>query len=109
MNGAYRTVLSALPVLAVVACAAEAPQELRLLVKAAPAQTDASLLAERASRSSGRPVRYLAASGGGWHALALSCRGVADCEAAEQRLRADTGLFEAVQRDERKRYVSPAP
>ena len=37
----------------------------------------------------------------------VACRGPADCELALRRLREDTTHFEAVQRDERKRIVSP--
>lgn len=103
----FRSFLCAWPVLTLAACAAEPPQELRLLVQTSPALNDAATIAEQATRSSGKAVRYLTASGGGWHALALSCRGAADCEAALQRLRADSQQFPTVQRDERKRYVSP--
>jgi hypothetical protein len=102
----YWSFLCALPVFALAACASEPTPELRLLVQAAPTLTDAAGIAAQASRSSGKPVRYLAASGGGWHSLALACRSVPDCDQAVERLRADA-QFPTVRLDERKRIVSP--
>lgn len=98
-----------LALLALSACAAplEAPAEARVLVQLAQPLGDPSRIADEAARSSGRAARYIAASGGGWHALALECAGTDDCEAVVQRLRADRSRYLAVQRDERKRVVTP--
>lgn len=98
-----------LPVLALCACtSAPAPAtEMRVLVRLAQPLADPARVADTAARSSGKPVRYLAASGGDWHALALSCGDADDCETALQRLRADRDRFLAAQRDERKRIVTP--
>ena len=49
----------------------------------------------------------MSATSTAWHAVTVACRGPADCELALRRLREDTTHFEAVQRDERKRIVSP--
>ena len=58
---------------------------------------------QRASASAGVPAKYVAASGAQWHALILQCA-APDCDAALQRLSADTARFSAVQRDERRRH-----
>lgn len=81
--------------------------EMRVLVKATRADADGAAIAALASRSSGAPVRHVAASGGGWHALAIDCRSERDCDAALQRLIADTANFESAQKDGRKKIVSP--
>lgn len=92
---------------ALVACAAEpAGGPMRVLVKVAQ-PGDAALIAALASQAAQVPVRYLAASSAQWHALSLECTGPRDCEAAWARLRAARGVFEAVERDERKRIVTP--
>lgn len=102
-------VLMSLAIVAVSACAATpAPSAgLRVLVQLARPLGDAGRIAEAAAHGSGKVATYLAASGGDWHALNLSCSDADDCEAALQRLRADRGRFLAVQRDERKRVVTP--
>ena len=90
------------------ACASEpeaAP--MRLMVKLAQPSTDASGIAGQVSASIGRPARYVAATSDAWHALSVSCSSEHDCDSVLQRLRADTAHFAAVQRDERKRFVSP--
>lgn len=92
------------------ACAAEpvAPAApLRVLVRLAQPQPDAAAIAAAAASSAGRPVRYLSASGADWHALAVDCTDAADCQAAFERLRADTTRFSAAQVDARKRIVAP--
>jgi hypothetical protein len=98
-----------LTILALGACASpsEPASEVRVLVQLAQPLDDAARIVDDAARSSGRSVRYVASSGSGWHALALGCAGADDCEAAVQRLRADRSHFLAVQRDERKRMVTP--
>ena len=89
------------------ACASGAPDaELRVVVKLAQPGTDGDAIARRASEVGGVPVRYLAATSEQWHALALRC-GDSSCDAALARLRADTRTYESVQRDERRRIVSP--
>ena len=90
-----------------VAADAVAPAGLRLLVKLAHPSADAAAIAREASAAAGVPVRYLAATSMEWHALALTCDSRPLCDAAVQRLRADTAAFAAVERDERRRPVSP--
>lgn len=87
-------------------CASEVAQEMRVLIKLAQPTDDARAIAEHASRSSGKPARYLAAAGGAWHAVALACAGPADCDAALARLQIDGANFDAAQRDERKHALS---
>lgn len=108
MPRARYLVSMSLPVLALAACAAPAPQapaEVRVLVQVAPPSGEPLRIAESVGRASGVPARYLGASGGDWHALALVCAN--DCDAAIARLRADSARFPSVQRDERKRIVTP--
>ena len=98
---------------AVAACAApaaavaDAPSGTRLLVKLAHPSADGAVIARAASAAAGLPVRYLAATSMEWHALALSCDSAPQCDTAMQRLRADTAMFTAVERDERKRSAHP--
>jgi hypothetical protein len=98
-----------LPLTAVAACAAapEPGAEIRVLVQLARPQADAGAIAAQASRSSGHVARYVAASGGNWHALAIACAGPDDCDIALQRLASDGIHFAAAQRDARKHVVSP--
>jgi len=96
--------------LALVLCACASEPEaapMRLMVKLAQPSTDAVVIAGQVSASIGRPARYVAATSDAWHALSVSCSTERDCDAVLQRLRADTAHFAAVQRDERKRFVSP--
>ncbi|MBC7993039.1 MAG: hypothetical protein H7Z15_07325 [Rhizobacter sp.] len=88
------------------ACAAAdrtPPAEWRVLVKTTQPHNDTAVIAQRASRASGVPVRYVTAASPQWHGLSLACGDEARCAAALQRLQADTAFFEAVQRDERRR------
>jgi hypothetical protein len=104
------SVMSSFSVLALAACAlpAAAPaSEMRVLVKLVQPLDDPVRIAEQAASASGSPVRYIASSGGGWHALTLGCTVTADCDAAFVRLQADALRFESVQRDTRKRVVTP--
>jgi hypothetical protein len=92
------------------ACASEpviGAGPLRVVVR--PAQPASALpeIVAAAEAASGKPVRYLAASGEGWHALSIDCGDPADCSAAFDRLRADRRHFSAVQVDARKRIVAP--
>ncbi len=97
------------------ACAAPGPTaapavasaELRVLVKLATASADTDAIAAQVSAAAGTNARYLAASSPQWHALALRCADVQTCEAAFQRLSANQAAFEVVQRDERKRILTP--
>lgn len=100
--------LMSLSTLALAACANPTPAttEQRVLVQLAEPESDAARIAERITRSSGTPARYLAASGSGWHALALACADAAACDAALGRLRDDRSVL-AVQPDARKRIVTP--
>jgi hypothetical protein len=93
---------------ALAACAAEpGVGPMRVLVKLTKPGADAASIAVLASQTAQVPARYLAASSAQWHALSLDCTGVRECEAALVRLRAASGAFEAVERDERKRIVTP--
>jgi hypothetical protein len=101
-------VLTSLAALALGACAAEPPPPpMQVLVKLAQPAADGAAIAAQASAATGRAVRYVASSSEFWHALAVPCTGASDCEAALQQLRADTAHYAAVQRDERKRIVTP--
>ena len=94
---------------ALAACASEltAPTPMRLLVKLAQPSTDSAAITAQARAATGRAVRYVAATSERLHALSVDCSEPADCDAVLQRLRADTAFFETVQRDERKRIVTP--
>ena len=81
--------------------------ELRVIVKLSSASSDTRAIAERVAGAAGTPARYIAASSPQWHALALQCLDLRACEAAYERLAADRAAFEAVQRDERRRIVTP--
>ena len=94
----------------VAACANEstAPQSpMRLIVKLAQPTEDGAAIARLVSQSAGVPARYLTATSAAWHAVAVECDGARACEAALKRLRADRRHFEAIERDERKRIVTP--
>ena len=94
----------------VAACASEtatARSHMRLIVKLAQPSEDGAAIASQVSQSAGVPARYLAATSAAWHAVALECDGAEVCEAALARLRADSRHFDAVERDERKRIVTP--
>lgn len=89
---------------------APAAPGLRVLVRlasdppgGAAADEQPAAIERRASASAGVPVSYVAASGAQWHALLVQCA-APDCDAALQRLAADTARFSAVQRDERRRH-----
>jgi hypothetical protein len=84
-----------------------APAEMRVLVKLAHASADTEAIAAQVSAAAGTSARYLAATSPQWHALALQCADVQSCEVAFQRLGADKAAFDVVQRDERKRIVTP--
>ena len=92
------------------ACATEASDAyaaLRIVVKLARPSEDGVAVARMVSRSAGVPARYLAATSGAWHAVALNCASASACEGALQRLREDRTNFSAIERDERKRIVTP--
>jgi hypothetical protein len=90
------------------ACAAEPTAvPLRVLVKLVHSSSDPAAIAGMVSRAAGVPARYVAASSPQWHALTLACDGPRECETALGRLRAERAAFEAVERDERKRIVTP--
>ncbi len=89
------------------ACAATPETELRVLVKLAQPSSDAAAIARLVSGRAGVTARYLGSSSLAWHALLLPCAGTSECDALLQRLRADRVAIEAVERDERKRIVSP--
>jgi len=78
-----------------------------VMVKLAQPSVDATAIATMVSDTTARPARYVSATSTAWHVVTVACRSPADCELALRRLREDTTHFEAVQRDERKRIVSP--
>lgn len=100
---------SCLAAFALAGCAAQQAESagMSVLVKLARPSMDAAAIAAQVESAAGRPARYQSASSTAWHAVHVGCTDAADCEAVLQRLRADTARFEAVQRDERKRIVSP--
>jgi hypothetical protein len=105
-----RTVMTLLSGVMLAACAADLPlaaSPMRLLVKLVQPTSDPTAIAALVSRGAGVPARYIAASSAQWHAVGLECETARDCESALARLRADRGVFEAVERDERKRIVTP--
>ncbi len=75
---------------------------MRILATLPQPSADGSAVARAAQRAAGVPVRHLAALSPLQHALALSCHTTAECEAALQRLRAQSGQFVAVALDGRK-------
>lgn len=90
------------------ACALpEQETELRVLVKLARPSGDRAAIARLVSDRAGVTARYLSATSPAWHALALPCSGATECDALLQRLRADRAAFDAAERDERKRIVTP--
>jgi hypothetical protein len=93
-------------IVALSACATAPATEMRVLVQTAAPLGDAALVADAAANGSGRKVSYIAPAGSGWHTLALSCHAPSDCDDALRRLQADR-RFAVVQRDERKRIVTP--
>ncbi len=89
------------------ACAATPPDtELRVLVKLAQPSTDSVAIARLVSDRAGAAARYGGSVSLSWHSVVLTC-GASDCETLLRRLRADPAAFSAVERDERKRIVSP--
>jgi hypothetical protein len=94
----------------IAACATEPPPPLspmRLLVKLVQPSSDAGAIASLVARGAGVPARYLAPASAQWHAIVLECVNARECEAALARLRGDAATFVAVERDERKRIVTP--
>lgn len=81
--------------------------ETRVLVKLAQPSTDAAAIERAVEQSARVPARYVASSSAQWHALALRCGTPSECDAALERLRAERAVFEAAQRDERRRIVTP--
>lgn len=99
-----------LAAIALVACAAEPVPSvtgMSVLVKLVQPSADPAIVTAQVGAAAGRPVRYLAAMSEAWHSVYLRCEGAADCDVLLQRLRADSAHIAAVQRDERKRIVSP--
>jgi hypothetical protein len=89
------------------AAPATAPAGMRVLVKLTQASADTGAIAAQVTLAAGTQARYLSATSPQWHALVLQCADAQACEAAFQRLSADKAGFEAVQRDERRRILSP--
>lgn len=90
------------------ACVVPAQEtELRVLVKLARSSSDSAAIARLVSDRAGVTARYLGSISLTWHALTLPCSGASECDALLQRLRTDRAAFEAVERDERKRILTP--
>ena len=110
MTSSFPAAAACLLLLGLGACASEPPAPsvgMGVMVKLAQPSVDPTVIATRVSDTTARPARYVSATSTAWHAVTVACRGPADCELALRRLREDTTHFEAVQRDERKRIVSP--
>jgi hypothetical protein len=81
--------------------------ETRLLVKLARPSSDTAEITRLVAAAAAVPARYVAATSADWHAVALRCGAPNACDAALERLRADSANFVAVQRDERMRPATP--
>src|SRR5438105_4130469 len=99
--------LAAAACLAVTACAAEPPHDLRVQVHLAQPLADADAVARQASRIAGAPVKHVVANSADWHVLALECADDAACERALQRLRDATSTYRSVDVDQRRRVHAP--
>lgn len=86
---------------------AQASGETRVLVKLVQPSTDTAAITRAVEQAARVPARYVASTSPQWHALALRCGSSDACEAALDRLRAERATFEAAQRDERRRIVTP--
>ena len=75
---------------------------LRVMVKLVRGSDDAAAIAAEASRVAGVRVSYAAATSLQWHALALHCASVAECDAALARLHAASGVYQSVEIEGRK-------
>jgi hypothetical protein len=91
------------------ACSAASPRDataepapLRVMVKLVRGSEDAVAIGAEASRIAGIRVSYAAATSAQWHALALHCASVAECDAAIARLRAAANVYQAVEIEGRK-------
>lgn len=91
------------------ACATDVPHERRVMVKlvAGGEALPAEIIAREAAHAAQLPVRHAAASGGNWHALAITCPSTALCDAAVARLRANPA-YAAVEPDERRGTAAPS-
>jgi len=81
--------------------------ETRVLVKLVQPSTDTAAITRAVEQAARVPARYVASTSPQWHAFALRCGASDDCDAALERLRAEPTTFEAAQRDERRRIVTP--
>ena len=109
---AFRWSLSVSALATLTACATAASDvqtnaETRVLIKLAQPSTDPAAITRAVEQAAGVPARYVASSSAQWHALALRCGAPDACEAALERLRAEPAIFQAAQRDERRRIVTP--
>jgi hypothetical protein len=88
------------------ACAAPATATaapgLRVLVKLVQPSEDLVAVAAEAGRRAGVPVRYAASVSASWHALELQCGDAAACDAALERLRRASEVYQSVEIDGRK-------
>ena len=66
-------------------------------------------LARRAAQVSQQSVRYVAASGGGWHALEMVCDERAQCDQGLQRLRSQSQEFQSVEPEARASFGPGSP
>ena len=101
------SVLTTITACATSAGDAQASGETRVLVKLAQPSTDTAAITRAVEQAARVPARYVASTSPQWHALALRCGTTDDCDAALERLRAERATFEAAQRDERRRIVTP--
>lgn len=85
-----------------------APDSARVMVKLRNPSVDRAAVAADAQRVAGVPVRATGAVTPEWQALSLDCADAAACEAAIDRLRADTGRYLLVEID-RRASTMPVP
>lgn len=85
--------------------------EVRLLVKAGQKTQGlaADALAVRAAQISKQNVRYIAASGGGWHSLEMGCDGRSQCDQGLQLLRSQPDEFASVEPEARASFGPGLP
>jgi len=85
----------------------QASGETRVLIKLVQPSTDMAAITRAVEQTARVPARYAASTSPQWHAFALRCGAPDDCDAALERLRAERATFQAAQRDERRRIVTP--
>ena len=83
------------------------PDASRVMVKLRDPSIDRAAVAAEAQAVAGVPVQATGAVTPEWQALSLDCADEAACEAAIDRLRADTGRYLLVEIDRRRTTMPP--